>query len=369
MVVDVAGDEHALDLRAGLVAHDEVAQLVDIEQVPEEVGVRLVADGHEQAVDGQRPTGLRRPCSRSRRPCDLASPRTSSTEVFRWTSILGWASARSSMILLARSVSRRWSRWTFVAKRVRKSASSRAVSPPPTTAISLSRKKKPSQVAQALTPRPRRRVSLSRPSHSAEAPVATITASPRYSTPARPDPERPAGEVDPVDVDVDDPAAEALGLGPEGGHQLGALDAVGEARVVLDVAGDHQLAARARSRPGRSARGWPARRRSRPSGRPGPSRRSRPGPRPGLPGSVRSRPGSTARADQPARTRSARLPNDDRGSAGRPARVVCHAPNPITVRILPGSIHGRAHSERPEVGDHVRARSAPGGSGRRRRAG
>ena len=41
---------------------------------------------------------------------------------------------------------------------------------------------------------------------------------------------------------------EALGLGAERGHQVGALDAVGEARVVLDVAGEHQLAARARSR-------------------------------------------------------------------------------------------------------------------------
>ena len=36
---------------------------------------------------------------------------------------------------------------------------------------------------------------------------------------------------------------EALGLGAEAAHQLGALDPVGEARVVLDVARDHQLAA------------------------------------------------------------------------------------------------------------------------------
>ena len=41
---------------------------------------------------------------------------------------------------------------TLEAKRVRKVASSIAVSPPPTTATSLPRKKKPSQVAQAETP-------------------------------------------------------------------------------------------------------------------------------------------------------------------------------------------------------------------------
>ena len=39
-------------------------------------------------------------------------------------------------------------RVTLVAKRVRKSASSMAESPPPTTPISLPEKKNPSQVAQ-----------------------------------------------------------------------------------------------------------------------------------------------------------------------------------------------------------------------------
>ena len=60
---------------------------------------------------------------------------------------------------------------------------------------------------------------------------------------ACPDPERALREVDPVDVDVDHLRPEALGLGAHRGHQLGALDAVLEARVVLDVAGEHQLAA------------------------------------------------------------------------------------------------------------------------------
>ena len=51
-----------------------------------------------------------------------------------------------------------------MAKRVRKVASSMAESPPPTTAISWSRKKKPSQVAHHETPWPDSRSSCGRPS-------------------------------------------------------------------------------------------------------------------------------------------------------------------------------------------------------------
>ena len=51
------------------------------------------------------------------------------------------------------------------------------------------------------------------------------------------------GEVDPVDVGGDELGAEALGLLAELHHQLGAEDAVGEAGVVLDVGGEHELAA------------------------------------------------------------------------------------------------------------------------------
>ena len=68
--------------------------------------------------------------------------------------ILGSFFARSIMILEARKSSRRCTTVTERAKRVRKVASSIAESPPPTTAMSWSRKKNPSQVAQALTPRP-----------------------------------------------------------------------------------------------------------------------------------------------------------------------------------------------------------------------
>ena len=86
------------------------------------------------------------------------------------------------MICEARNSSRRWTSVTFVAKRVRKFASSIAVSPPPTTTSSLSLKKAPSQVAQAETPRPCSRCSPASPSQRALAPVATMTARARYSS-------------------------------------------------------------------------------------------------------------------------------------------------------------------------------------------
>ena len=79
------------------------------------------------------------------------------------------------MIFEARNCSRRCSSVTLVAKRVRKSASSIAESPPPTTAISLPEKKKPSHVAHELTPCPISACSDGRPSQRAEAPLAMIS--------------------------------------------------------------------------------------------------------------------------------------------------------------------------------------------------
>ena len=109
----------------------------------------------------------------------LVSPTISVTTVFQRISILGLAKARSCMILLARSWSRRTIIVTLVANLVRNMASSTAESPPPTTAISWSRKKKPSQVAQVDTPWPMSRPRSSRPSISDWAPVDTITERPR----------------------------------------------------------------------------------------------------------------------------------------------------------------------------------------------
>ena len=57
------------------------------------------------------------------------------------------------------------------------------------------------------------------------------------------DAEGPLGEVDARDVVRDELGAEALGLRPEAGHQLGAGDAFREPRVVLDLRGAHELTA------------------------------------------------------------------------------------------------------------------------------
>ena len=88
------------------------------------------------------------------------------------------------MILLARSVSRRCTSVTDVAKRVRNVASSTAESPPPTTAMSWPRKKKPSHVAHHDTPRPASRFSPGRPSSRYREPVATMTVRARCVPPS-----------------------------------------------------------------------------------------------------------------------------------------------------------------------------------------
>ncbi len=105
-----------------------------------------------------------------------SSPTTSSTTAFVTQSIFGFAFARSSMIGEARNSSRRWTIVTLSANFVRKTASSIAESPPPTTITFLFRKKAASQTAQYETPRPCSVRSESSPSWRALAPVATITA-------------------------------------------------------------------------------------------------------------------------------------------------------------------------------------------------
>ena len=86
------------------------------------------------------------------------------TGEFQANWIFGSLCARAAMILLARSSSRRWIMVTEFANLVRKVASSTAESPPPTTAMSLPRKKNPSQVAHHDTPCPDSRSSSGRPS-------------------------------------------------------------------------------------------------------------------------------------------------------------------------------------------------------------
>jgi hypothetical protein len=98
--------------------------------------------------------------------------------------------------------------------------------PPPITATSLPRKKKPSQPAglgaggddQGL----------------GQVGVAGIARGA----------DRPGSEIDAGDDVLDDGGADMLGLGAELVHQPGALDGFGEARVILDIGGDGQLPAR-----------------------------------------------------------------------------------------------------------------------------
>ncbi len=172
------------------------------------------------------------------------SPWISTTAAFSFQAIFGFMRARSSMIFDARKSSRRWITVTFEANFVRKVASSIAVSPPPTTATSFALKKKPSQVAQAETPRPISLASDSSPSSFAEAPEETMTAS-AVSLPERVEgqPERARGEVDVGHRVEHDLGAEAPGLLPEDLHQLGPLDPVAKAGVVLDLGRDRQLPA------------------------------------------------------------------------------------------------------------------------------
>ncbi len=124
--------------------------------------------------------------SRTRTPVTIPweTSRTSRISLFQAKAILGFSKAFSCMILEARRVSRRWTTVTLLANRVRKRASSRAVSPPPATTISRPLKKNPSQVAQADTPAPMRAFSEESPRNLAEAPVATITVQERISRPS-----------------------------------------------------------------------------------------------------------------------------------------------------------------------------------------
>ena len=71
---------------------------------------------------------------------------------------------------------------TLSANRVRNVASSIAESPPPTTAMSLPRKKNPSHVAHDDTPRPRSLSSPGTPSQRALAPVVMTTVLARHSS-------------------------------------------------------------------------------------------------------------------------------------------------------------------------------------------
>ena len=135
--------------------------------------------------------------SRSRTPLTAPSPRISVTTESQRKSILGFLKARSCMILDARSSLRRWITVTDEANLVRNSASSMAESPPPTTPMGRSRKKKPSQVAHVDTPRPSSRCSAGSPSMRARAPVAMINERPsKVGSPVAPSVHTEKGRVE-----------------------------------------------------------------------------------------------------------------------------------------------------------------------------
>ena len=73
--------------------------------------------------------------------------------------------------------------------------------------------------------------------------MATITACARYSSSPTQTRNGRSEKSTLRDVVGDELGAEALGLAAEVVHHLGPHDPVGVARVVLDVARDHQLAA------------------------------------------------------------------------------------------------------------------------------
>ena len=186
--------------------------------------------------------------SRRRTASSLPSPSTSSTTVFQRTSIFGFANTRSCMIFDARSSLRRWMSVTFVAKRVRKLASSSAESPPPTTAIGRSRKKKPSHVAHGRHAVAEQALLGFEAEHPRGRAGGDDHASGRGTRRRRRRCETAdSRQVDAVDVGGDELGAEARGLLPEQHHELGPEDAVGEAGEVLDVGRQHELAAGADS--------------------------------------------------------------------------------------------------------------------------
>ncbi|GAB2873163.1 hypothetical protein GCM10022245_05030 [Streptomyces mayteni] len=137
MLVRVVGDSTA-----------EVALGVEVELAGEQFDARVVADGDEEAGDRKR-EGLAGAGAAQGQPGelavgaldlgDLAVPDELDLGVGEGALLHGLGGAQS--VPAVHDGDRR-------AKRLRKTASSMAVSPPPITAMSCSRKKKPSHVAQ-----------------------------------------------------------------------------------------------------------------------------------------------------------------------------------------------------------------------------
>ena len=176
------------------------------------------------------------------------------------------AKSRFCRIFSARRRSRRWTSVTLVAKWVRNSASSTAVLPPPTTTTSRSLDRR----SRRRWRRPRRhsRGTSLRRQVAATAPGRRSRRSARRrcrSCRRIADRAGTAGvERSTLTMWSVTMRADMLRLRAHLLHEPGTLDDVGEARIVLHVGGDGQLAAGVDARRSAPARAWRAPHRSRP---------------------------------------------------------------------------------------------------------
>src|SRR5579859_6594892 len=243
VVVDIAGDEDALDRRASLADHPQVAALIGLELADEEVGVRLVADGDEQAPDlearGFARGGIAELERADRRVTldleHLSVPAHLDLRVAQRAVLHDPAAAEliathehrdlarepgEEERLLERGVSTADHRDLAIAEE--EPVTGGASAHPTTAKVLLGREAQPER----------------RGAGGDDHRVAGVLVV------ADPDPERSRREVDPAGVLVDDRRPESRGLVPEELHELGTLDPARETGVVLDIAGDHQLAER-----------------------------------------------------------------------------------------------------------------------------
>ena len=125
---------------------------------------------------------------------------------------------------------------------------------------------------------------------------------------ADPDLERALGEVDLGCLHREDRRSEAARLGPEVDHELGARDALGEPREVLDLGGQHELTAGLIARRGRLAL---------------------------QDDGVQVGPGGVDGGGEPRR---ARPDDDDFAMFAHDAYLLLHRPNPITQKMIPSPV-------------------------------
>lgn len=110
----VAGGEEAGDAGAHGEVDDGVATGVEVGEAAEKAAVRGLADEDEEGGHGELARGARLQVAQDE-PFYLLVPMMRSTTVFQVKVKRGLARARSWRMRLARSVSRRWMRWTLLA--------------------------------------------------------------------------------------------------------------------------------------------------------------------------------------------------------------------------------------------------------------